>query len=201
MPSQAYLLRQRVDEAFYTLLFPQGLPAPNDDLDNIEGFLQDMATRTFTYDLIKKAGEDPRNSLDKKKRSKIIKMMLKVGYSTDSTVRQIGADSFEVIITKCPICHGIKSEKPACNTFVGAIIGTAVICFKSQVNCVEKSCKSMGDSSCTFNVEFLDAKLEREKINPNLDHYVENSMIVGNAPISVESKDEDIQELQSEKST
>ena len=72
-----------------------------------------MATRTFTYDLIKKAGEDPRNSLDKKKRSKIIKMMLKVGYSTDSTVRQIGADSFEVIITKCPICHGIKSEKPA----------------------------------------------------------------------------------------
>ena len=67
VPAQAYLMRRRGDEAFYSVFFPHSDKGHQEfTLERIEEFLQDIATRRVTEDVIKSLGEDPRNLLDLK---------------------------------------------------------------------------------------------------------------------------------------
>ena len=166
MPAEGYLMRRKVDEAFYSTLFPEGIPPSLMDLVNIEDFLQDLTTRFVSYNVVKSVGEDPRNRLDMSLAPKVLDTMLRVGYSCAAHVRKVKENAFELSVKECPICKGEKSKSPYCVTLSGAIKGNAVVCFKKPATCVETSCIAMGDEACTFYLEFGELKKDEGTEHP-----------------------------------
>ncbi|MBI2185040.1 MAG: hypothetical protein HYU39_08800 [Thaumarchaeota archaeon] len=153
VPADAYFIRRKVDEAFYASLFPNSAAASTVDLESVEDFLQDFTTRIVAYQVVERTGEDPRNALDMHYLPKLMKMMLKMGYAIDSTVREVKENRYEVIVKRCPVCRYSKSERPYCVSLTGAIRGFISMIFKKQFVCVETACVAMGDKKCTFYVE------------------------------------------------
>lgn len=152
IPAEAYLVRRKSDEAFYSLLFPSMRKEPSVSLESIEEFLQDISTRVVTYDVIERLGEDPRNSLDLQFLPKIITIMLRAGYSVKPKIKAINQNHFQARLTSCPVCYQLKSDKPSCQSLTGAIIGNASVCFKQELSCTETQCIAKGDDACVFDI-------------------------------------------------
>ena len=154
VPAQAYLIRRKSDEAFYSVFLRQNPRQTQITLEGIEEFLQDIATRRVTQDVIKSLGEDPRNVLDRKYVRKIISIMLSSGYSVDPKIKAVNEDTYQIQLSDCPICFGSRSEKPICQSLSGAISGNAAFCFKRKAICEETKCIAAGDDKCTFLLRF-----------------------------------------------
>ncbi len=151
VPAQAYLMRRKGDEAFYSAFFPPSDKGHQEvTLERIEEFLQDIATRRVTEDVIRRLGEDPRNLLDIKYVPKIIGLMLSSGYGVKPRVSKVNADLYQIDVSDCPICYESRSDKPVCQSLTGAITGNASVCFKRKVNTEETNCIAKGDDRCTF---------------------------------------------------
>lgn len=151
VPAQAYLMRRKGDEAFYSVFFPPSDKGHQEvTLERIEEFLQDIATRRVTEDVIRRLGEDPRNLLEIKYIPKVISLMLSSGYGVKPRVRKVNADLYQIDVPDCPICFESRSDKPVCQSLTGAITGNASYCFKRKVNTEETKCIAKGDDRCTF---------------------------------------------------
>lgn len=154
VPVEGLLVRSKVDRSFVSVLFPRGLPPSLIDLENIEQFLQNVASRLVTFQVIRKLGEDPRNRIDIAYVPKIVTLLLRVGYSAKATVRKVAEDSYEVSVRDCPICKEEKSSEPVCISLCGSLEGNVTMCFKRKATCVETRCRATGDAMCTFFLEF-----------------------------------------------
>jgi len=163
MPVQAYWMRSRVDDAFYSLLFPKGIQTRSLELTDVHEFFQDFATRLMTYDVIEKIGEDPRSSLDTRYLPKVIGMMLKMGYSTECSIEKVRNEAIRVRVRNCPVCEDVRGDRPYCNALSGAIRGNAIICFKRNATCVETSCRAVGDEECVFYLELSPENSEKRR--------------------------------------
>ena len=151
VPAQAYLMRRKGDEAFYSVFFPPSDKGHQEvTLERIEEFLQDIATRRVTEDVIRRLGEDPRNLLEIKYVPKVIGLMLSSGYGVKPRVRKVNDDLYQIDVPDCPICFESRSDKPVCQSLTGAITGNASYCFKRKVNTEETKCIARGDDRCTF---------------------------------------------------
>lgn len=165
MPIDAFWMKSKVDMAFYSSLFPKGLPTLSLELENIHEFIQDVATRLLTYEVIKKLGEDPRDSINIRYLPKIVGMMLKMGYSTDTKIEEAGEGAIRVKIKSCPVCEGVRTDKSYCSALAGAIKGNAAMCFKRKATCEETSCKAIGDEECVFYLELSSSEASEKPKN------------------------------------
>ncbi|MBI4258431.1 MAG: hypothetical protein HY619_05710 [Thaumarchaeota archaeon] len=151
IPVAALMTRVKASENFAQIL-SQDL-STNHRIKQAEEYLQDIATRNMTYRIIQRLGEDPRQNLELKHLPKIIRLLLKLGYGTDSFIVQVTPRIYEVRVKKCPLCRGLRSATPQCQPLVGAIKGTVVVCFKKGFDCHEKECAATGARACTFQIE------------------------------------------------
>lgn len=125
-------------------------PELSDEVVELEKYFQEISARITSVERILKAGDDPRIKFDLKYVPKCVSLTINSAIKVKPKVVTKPNNVYEVIITDCALCSGMKGDKPLCGQLGYALTGMCGVCFKELFTCEEIRCMAMGDEACVF---------------------------------------------------
>jgi predicted hydrocarbon binding protein len=151
VPIEALLGLRKSIEIVLSSYFPDKRE-PTEAFQATEKLIHELASRVTTIERLQKSGETPWVKLNFEQLPKAASLALYIGFGLKSKIVRKTDSSFNVVVSDCFECEGLKGDKPVCNMVSGTLVGSLCQVAKKRIKVEEVKCKAVGDKECVFLV-------------------------------------------------